>query len=173
MRMVGRGGPLAASRLRLTMTRWFHYAHGAALLGIVRAARILCANAGAAAGERPAVWLTRRESWEPTATVFDDQFGYGRIEVAEAVARWTWDDHVRRSGIAQVTAAALSAIARDRGSNPAEWRVSYRKHSCQTLVRGRNVTRWSALGAAGAGPLGSPSGTGTGSQRRRDPRDLT
>lgn len=92
-------------------------------------------------GERPAVWFTRRAMYEPTAykrVVLPDgnvrngtyrdlfvhhggalRFGLPRRGLVPWV---TWR---RSSGIRSVIADALARTARDAGSNPRDWYVSF------------------------------------------------
>lgn len=125
--------------------RWFHYTIGHHLIGILRDGRIRTTRAGVAKGERPAVWFSCRETWEPTATKgipLDPETGetgptpsiaemvslFGplvRIEVSETDARHPWADHIRMGNIDLRAADALASIAIEQGADPADWRISY------------------------------------------------
>jgi hypothetical protein len=127
----------------MTINRLWHYTLGTTLLRIVADKRIRRARVGLAKGERPAVWFTRRNEWEPTATkglmsaktgevtmatreVMEEAGGaLIRIEVPATVGRHTWADHRRVGQVDPRIADALEKDATERGSDPAEWRVSY------------------------------------------------
>lgn len=121
--------------------RW-HYTVGVRFKSIVEDGVILPATAGVPDGERPAVWFSVREPWEPTANklmrrpngdlvVLDREEtaeaggGLVRIGVARSAAPVSWREYLRTSGITKKMAEGLAASARRQGSNPALWFVSY------------------------------------------------
>jgi hypothetical protein len=124
------------------MDRWFHYTLGTRLVEIIAARHISRASGGVPKGERRAVWFTRREIWEPTATklIIDDRGiprrmtieamvarggALVRLEVPESVARHTWAKHRQIGRIDPRHADGLEQAALEDGSDPADWRVAY------------------------------------------------
>jgi hypothetical protein len=120
--------------------RLWHYTTGAKFISIVAAKQIKRVKAGT--GRRRAVWFTFRDSWEPTATkgiidpsspsgtrnatpeeMIERQGALVRLEVPAGVAPYTWADFRREED--PRTADGLEAAAREQGSDPAEWRLSY------------------------------------------------
>jgi len=131
------------------VSRWWRYTTGLRLLGIiadqlVRRERKLSGEAGAVAG-RTAVWFTRSEAFEPTARIakmnratgektlltveemaaIDELCGLVRVQVTEDVARHTWSHHRKVSGVHPRVADNLETRARELGSDPNDWRLSY------------------------------------------------
>ena len=113
------------------------------------------ALARAAEHERPAVWLSTRPSFDPTAArgVMDadgvlktatldemirDFGGLARIGV-EVAGLSTWSEHERSGGIDAGSAALIDMDATLRGSSPASWLCSY-----EPIKRARwvSVERW-------------------------------
>jgi hypothetical protein len=72
--------------------------------------------------EQPAVWFTKRPTWEPTAS--KGRGGLARIGVHRA-GLTTWAEHRKTSGIDPGTARGLVLAARDVGSNPGDWFAYY------------------------------------------------
>ena len=122
--------------------RWWHYTTGTKFMGIVKEGRIRLADARVAIRERPAVWFSCRDGWEPTAgvgtmdengktrdaTIAEMVADFGplvRLEVPESVARHTWEDHRRIGGVDWRAAAALVESALAARADPDEWRLSY------------------------------------------------
>lgn len=124
--------------------RWWHYTLGTTLISMIADERIKRATAYyTGRGERKAVWFSCRETWEPTATKgciegtaglprdasVSEMVAHGgalvRIEVPADVARHTWAEHRKIGGIDPRIADGLEEVARERGADPSEWRVSY------------------------------------------------
>lgn len=122
--------------------RFWHYTTEHKLRSISADGTIRRASVFVADGERRAVWLSCRSTWEPTATKLAVQPGreprratlaemvkaHGRLvrlEVPERLARHTWKDHRRIGQIDPRMADSLERAAREQGADPADWRVSY------------------------------------------------
>lgn len=123
---------------------WWHYTVGLRLFGIVKDGRLKRADIGVDRSERRAVWFTSRPTWEPTATsmildkgateprkatlpeLAEKGAALIRIEVPADVARYDWAHHRKLGGVDPRIADALERVARADGSDPSEWRVSYR-----------------------------------------------
>ena len=104
--------------------------------------------------EKPAVWFSRRETWEPTATkgMLDrttghrrdatpeemHEFGMVRIGV-DASGLTPWLVHRNKSGITARVASSLVTSAVAVGSNPGDWFVSYEPVPRERWLR---VERW-------------------------------
>ncbi len=100
----------------------------------------------------PAIWFSRNQVWESSATKGLDQpdgtwkpltleelrevgGGLYRIGVAKETAPLTWDDFVRISGIAAQIAADLKRSAKERGATHKDWFASLVPvHSLQWLA---------------------------------------
>ena len=152
----------------MMVARWFHYTPGIRLPAILQAGRIQLATSAVDDRERAGVWLTCRPTWEPTVTMGDSVLGgMFRIEVAATRARWTWADHCRRSGIGETYATALETAAAAVGSDPADWRVSY---------RAIGPSSWLAIERSRDGVTWQPAFAGRAADDRREPwqyiRDL-
>jgi hypothetical protein len=93
-----------------------------------------------ASGEMPAIWFSKRPTWEPTASKGLVERGRQRsATIAEMVARHgglarigvdaagllTWLDHRKLSGISAADAKRLVRSAVMVGANPGDWFVSY------------------------------------------------
>ncbi len=120
----------------------WHYTHGVNFRSILHDCLIKPATDDAAEGERPAVWFSRNEIWEPTANkVFWSPDGTPRISTTEEMLRHgqglirigvkretaphNWDEFVRLSGAPERTIRALKSTAKARGSNHKDWFVSF------------------------------------------------
>lgn len=123
------------------MQRLFHYTTGI-LLGRIKVDGIIRPTAaGVPAGERPAVWLSFAEHWEPTATkymrdsagnpvfiTFEKMVefaGAGRIEVATATAPIVWQEFRSKSGMKSGDFRRLERAGVSNGSNPFNWRATF------------------------------------------------
>lgn len=94
------------------------------------------------ARERPAVWFTLRDTFEPTAVKLlqapDGTLRSMPIEETERRGRGlfrigvdpskllTWEEWRRRSRVRPAVAESLETVASDQGSDVAEWLVSFR-----------------------------------------------
>ena len=118
--------------------RW-HYTTGQRWLLIEQSGYIRPATAYVPKGEKPAVWFSSLPDWEPTATTMKADGsgrtpaeidlhlgGHWRIEVAPETAPHSWDAYRRISGVIPRLADGLEAIARESGSAPQLWWVSFR-----------------------------------------------
>jgi hypothetical protein len=135
------------------------------LQSILADEEIRLATTGVPEGERPVVWLSKRSSWEPTATkgFLDRATGIRRNATIEEMVRLaggfariavdssglsTWIEHRRIGRIRPEMARCLVITARRVGANPADWLVSYepilwdRWISVETSIDGRE---WSVL----------------------------
>jgi hypothetical protein len=118
-------------------TKW-HYTTGNRLRAIFTDGVIKPATAFVPMSERPVVWFSTNEEWEPTANKLGrDQNGspapldrdgtaelYGglaRIAVADETAPFDWDALKRRSGMSNLTARGLRRAAISSGSRPGDW----------------------------------------------------
>lgn len=125
------------------MPLW-HYTTGDCLKRIIRDGEIRPATGLVPDGERPIVWFSRREDWEPTATktlrgldgttrqaTMDEmeQLGGGlaRIGVLPDTAPYEWLRLKRLSGMSGGQARRLekAALENRRRSCPADWRGSF------------------------------------------------
>ncbi len=124
--------------MKKRITRWFHYTTNDRLEAIERAGEIRLATSGLEAPELPAVWATRRPSWEPTATKGNHTTGEASIEamlatgillvrlgLPKSAVPWTWVAHKRFGMIDPGAAYGLARAARSVGSDPRDWRLSY------------------------------------------------
>ena len=123
--------------------RLFHYTTRYHLNKILESRAIEPAREFIPDSERPAVWLTYRDSWEPTATkgIIDPHTekrrdatlqemikhagGLVRIEVDPASAPLTWPDFCVASGCARLVLLGLYESAVEKGSDPKQWRTSF------------------------------------------------
>lgn len=119
----------------------WHYTSGDCLECILADGEIRVAEGNIEARERPAVWFTTRQTFEPTAVKCISKNGrlgvatpeemdllaggHARIGVAARLVRLGWTYHVNRSGISRRTARALATYGEEIGSEPNEWRVFY------------------------------------------------
>jgi hypothetical protein len=119
----------------------WHYTVSSRLEGIIADGLLKRGTTGLRAGERAGVWFTLRQDWEPTATRWRRDvdgrvhaatmaemvsLGLARIGVAPEVARTTWSQHRRFGGLLFADAEAIERNARQQGSEPDDWRASYK-----------------------------------------------
>jgi hypothetical protein len=103
--------------------RLFHYTSSFRLKSIIGEGLIRQSTALVSAGERPVVWLSEEEEWEPTAST-----GLGwpvRIEVKRQAAPLGMDGFEKQSGVDPVIWQALVTVAKRNGANPFRWRASF------------------------------------------------
>lgn len=124
----------------------YHYTKGPWLFAIIADGLIKPATAFIPKGERPAVWFTARDRWEPTASIgFAGGFAplpvqvemmgaLVRFSVVPSVARLRWPDYLRQSGIDLRMADHLAAKARELGSDLNEWRLSFHPVSVRHVL---------------------------------------
>ncbi|HEY1692272.1 MAG TPA: hypothetical protein VGG39_08920 [Polyangiaceae bacterium] len=134
---------------------WHYTVETFCLPGILADGAIHTTDGGLGAKERPAVWFSRRHSWEPTALkgLIDPETGVRRnatfAEMASdlGLARigvrpdglTTWLEHRRIGGIPADEARWLVKSAIMLGSNPGDWFVDY---GDVTRDRWVTVQRW-------------------------------
>lgn len=155
-------GAMQKHRPRETQRIVWHYTSGRNLEKILRAGELL--PAGKHRGEKPAVWFTARQDWDPATALAVDadpdlqrisvegarirqqhgeaaQYAYlysmaeriapevvgylARIGVAPETAPYTWDDIKRMRGVRPSVIRQVESDDRARGSNPADWRISF------------------------------------------------
>ena len=136
--------------------RVFHYTIGDYLPAICHAGEIRQATAWVPGSERPVVWCTTRDDWEPTANKggVDEHGRYRgltreeteihggglvRIEVDPEAVPVRWHDFVIHSGVKRNIAKALERSARKQGSNVRDWRCSFDPIPLDNWV---GVERW-------------------------------
>lgn len=122
------------------MTLW-HYTTGETLRLIVECGEIRPTSVRIDPGERPGVWFSTQQFWEPTAAkrlmgsdgtdrgaTLEEmhEFGGGvvRIGVADAVAPIGWREFCRVSGVSAKTAQALVKAGQKSGASQYDWRWS-------------------------------------------------
>ena len=119
------------------MVLW-HYTYSDAVISILKDGFIKPATDFIEPGERPIVWFSKEQFWEPTVTkggvesgqlldlTMDDMVkrGYGlfRIGVNADTAPYTWSELKLMSGMGADLAAGLVRSAKRRGANPSRWR---------------------------------------------------
>jgi hypothetical protein len=119
----------------------WHYTVFDRLVSIEAAGEIVPATVAVAARERPAVWFSRRSTWEPTATKGVIERGVNRnMTIPEMVESgggplvrigiessglMGWTFHVAKSGIKRRTARLLERVACEVGGDPSDWLVHY------------------------------------------------
>jgi len=121
--------------------RW-HYTIGDRLEGILVAGELRPATAGVPAGEKPCVWFSVNQDWEPTANKLGKD-GFGvlqaltkeethelggglvRIGVSPSTAPHDWRAYKRLSCVTRDEAKGLYDSAIARGSRPGDWFVSF------------------------------------------------
>jgi hypothetical protein len=104
--------------------------------------------------EKPAVWFSLRQDWEPTADKGSAASraetlaiggGLLRFGVDERRVPATWTYHANTSGLKKKAARALERAAREKGANPSDWRVSYEPvpvTDCVIEVFNPTTERW-------------------------------
>jgi hypothetical protein len=122
-------------------TPW-HYTIGEYLPRIIETGLLLLSDRYIGPGERPAVWFSLRQDWEPTAAKFGlvparrspqaamtamamRGGGLVRIGVLEATAPFDWREFRRHSGLDPKIARGLAITAKEQGADPYDWRVSF------------------------------------------------
>ena len=123
-------------------TLLWHYTTGQCSIGIMESGVILPATAKVPAGERPIVWFSSNQEWEPTSTkIFEahdgrtwrmskDELrvrgnGLVRFGVTRRTAKLDWTAIERFSGMSRDTARNLNVSGRRQGSKPEWWFGSF------------------------------------------------
>lgn len=123
-------------RRKLMTTAW-HYTTGERFLSIVECGFLLPATALITSKERPVVWFSLNQEWEPTANkmlrspdgtlIFLDKegtckFGGGLVRFGYPLERTIrWPLLARKAKIPPTTRVGLELAARENGSNPNDW----------------------------------------------------
>ena len=120
----------------------WHYTIGVLLAEIESSGVIRPATEFVDKRERPVVWFTTRDTFEPTAVKMlrrpDGTLRSLSVEETERLGRGlfrigvdpggllTWNEWRKRSRVRPVMADALEKVARDQGSDVTEWLVSFK-----------------------------------------------
>jgi hypothetical protein len=151
--------------------RVYHYTVGNRLLPIIESGELRPATAGVPNGEKPAVWFSTNAEWEETANKMTARKVRGRVVVSLGTRESTernggglvriavrpdsvplgWADFRQLSGISGESAERLEEVARQAGSDPAEWRVSFDPVPRSEWV---DVEVWTEAGWVSAMPHG-------------------
>jgi hypothetical protein len=122
------------------MKRLFHYTRASHLQDILEDKAIRPSTIGLDHDEKPAVWCTFRQEWEPTATPAMKIAGGSRvltfqeltqvdtpvrIEVDPVGVKLDWQTWRRLSGVKSGVARRLERSAQDKKSYSADWRMSF------------------------------------------------
>lgn len=122
--------------------RLFHYTIGDYIQTIIESGEIRTTGGAVPAGERHAAWFSFHPEWEETANKGlmnalgerrglnreeTAQFsgGLARIEIKPRAAPHDWRAFLRRARVGSRMAEGLVLAAREVGSDPAHWRVSF------------------------------------------------
>ena len=120
----------------------WHYTVGDNFASIYHSGVIQPATDYIALGEKPIVWFTTEEFWEPTVTkgrrrpdgtvedlgmreLVAEGFLLWRIGVAPETAPYKWPELKKLSGMPSEEAAHLAKIAKDKGGHPSRWRGTF------------------------------------------------
>ena len=120
----------------------WYYTTGQKLSQIMEAGELQPARIGTARKEKPAVWFSANQEWEPAANLpwqdpggsqlrlsKDQSYvlggGLARIGVAPEEAPHDWKAFKRLSGISSSVAKELYNAAIQAGSRPAQWFASF------------------------------------------------
>ena len=125
----------------MPQTRLFHYTTQSRLDLIIKTGQILPATAFVPLTERPGVWLSYRQRWEPTASkgivgpdgtcrtaTFEEMVARDRpcrIEVSVEAAPLTWREWSVRSGVHKTDAKKLRKSAELVWSSVTDYRMSF------------------------------------------------
>lgn len=133
---VGGCGRKIMKRKAKTIRVW-HYTTQRHLALIIQDKEIRQATAGLPPGERPVVWCSVNEIWEPTAAkkgldgrgMTKEQthklLGLARIRVLPQSCPYDWNHFRKHAGCPEWFAKALVTVAKEKGADPKQWRVSY------------------------------------------------
>lgn len=110
----------------------WHYSKGVHFRSIVDDGCLRPATVGVVPPERPAVWFSGRQVWEPTVAMAEPMASFAarmggliRIGVQADVAPHNWTAFRRLSGARREVVRGLTRGARSVGANPDDWRVSF------------------------------------------------
>ncbi len=121
--------------------RLFHYTRITCLENIFQEKEIKPATLGVEPPEKPVVWCSFRQDWEPTATpaikehggprrqLTFDEFAKletpARIEIDPRAAPLNWRAWRKLSGVKARIARSLEEVALRQDANIADWRMSF------------------------------------------------
>jgi hypothetical protein len=140
----------------------WHYTTGTYLQQILKTRVLRPTGAGIARGERPALWFSKEQYWEPTAQkawgspdgsvvllgmlgTFQRASGLGRIGVdPNRVELCDFETFGATSGIPAADLQAMKHRGRKQGANPRNWLASFAPVPCENwaAVEVYNGTRW-------------------------------
>ena len=120
----------------------WHYTVGSSFTSIIEDGLIRPATGYIPVGERPIVWFSTEQFWEPTVSkglrledgtiedlgmtrLLELNFPLFRIGVDPEVAPYTWSDLKSLSGMSSDVARSLKSTAKARGANPSRWRGTF------------------------------------------------
>ncbi len=143
-RQDGKPGPAnsAAMPRHGESTLLWHYTTGQCSIGIIESGVIRVATEKVPASERPIVWFSSNQEWEPTSTKYiitpdgssrslsKDELEEGgnglvRFGVTQRTAKLDWTAIKRLSGMSRSTARHLKVKGRRLGSQPEWWFGSF------------------------------------------------
>jgi len=123
--------------------RLFHYTTGLALAEILKDGKINVATENVTAKEKPVVWCSFRQDWEPStmkgvtdaktgkvrnATIPEIAFmgrGLARIEINASAAPYPWHIYIMQAGTPKRILKGLYNTAVAVGARVEDWRVSF------------------------------------------------
>ena len=123
-----------------TGRRLFHYTIVSRLLNIVIEGEIKPATLFVDRAEKPVVWFSFRQDWEPTATPAYEKNGTvrqitfaelveiespARIEIDPAAAPLDWRAWRQLAGVRSKIIKGLEAVALRQRASPSDWRMSF------------------------------------------------
>jgi hypothetical protein len=120
----------------------WHYTVGGNFASIYHSGAIQPATAYIEVGEKPIVWFTTEEFWEPTVTkgirrpdgtvenlgmreLIAEGFLLWRIGVAPETAPYNWSELKKLSGMPSGIATRLAKVAKKQRGNPSKWRGTF------------------------------------------------
>lgn len=137
----------------------FHYTAGTYISKIVASGVINLETDGGIPfnKQRPAVWCTFSNTWEPTcnkdmikngrrvaldkAGTARNAGGLYRIELKKDSAPFSWDEWKQKSNVREKHANALKKIAKSKGSDINLWRVSFEPIKSNKWL---NIEKWNS-----------------------------
>lgn len=129
----------------------WHYTSGQCAIQIVQSEVILPATENVPRGEKPAVWFSLNQSWEPTATkgILDPLTGNRRFATMDEMARLAggcyrfgiepsrllcWSALKVKTRMRPKTVRALERVAYEVGGNPSQWMGAIEAVSLRDVV---------------------------------------
>jgi hypothetical protein len=140
----------------------WHYTTGYYLERIIKTQTLLPTEKGIEPGERPALWFSKEQHWEPTAQkrwpnpdgtyrllgmlgTYQHVGGLGRIGVdPDRVELCDFATFVATSGIPQEAVRKMRRVGREQRANPRNWLVSFApvRSESWAAVQVYSGTRW-------------------------------